>query len=204
MKFSDHFGLGRNQSELDFVDVELDRDTPLFVDPYALRTRADEWSTRCTRSVAVFFQALLDAIRRREEERARELLGALHEPNETRLGLSRGKPKGSAIGTGLAGDILDSLRRSEAVTSGLLSDLSDSELFVDGIGPDRISDLSTNVLRIHLIDYTQEQCRLHGIDLSRETPSGLLWNSDALEWGQDYVLLPIVNGRKVLLVACTN
>jgi hypothetical protein len=34
MKVSEAFTLGKAQAELDFVDVDLERDVPLFVDPF--------------------------------------------------------------------------------------------------------------------------------------------------------------------------
>jgi hypothetical protein len=199
VRFSEYFGLGRVQAELDFVDVVLDEDTPLFVDPYNLRTRVDDFSASCARSIVVYFQALLDAIRNGDDEEARRLLGALHEPNETRLGFSRGRPQGSAIGSGLAEAILTSLRGSPAVQSGLLSDLSETELFVEGIGSDRISDLTTNVIRGQLLSYTRDQCALHGVPLVN-VPAGPIWDVGSLEWAEQFADMPVVNGRKVLLV----
>ena len=199
MKFSDHFRLGHAQAELDFVDVELDLDTPLFLDPYSLRTRGDDFSAACAHAITVYFAALLEAIRERDDDEARRLLSALHEPNETRLGFSSGRPKGNAIGSELAEDILQSLKASEAVRTGLLSDLSESELFVEGIGPDRISDLTTNVLRSELLRYTKTQCELHGVPL-HEVPSGSIWDPVRLEWTGQYAEMPVADGCKVLLI----
>jgi hypothetical protein len=56
VKFSQHFKLGKDQAELDFVDVDPERDLELYVDPYAIEIRDDEWSqywTRCVRMIIV-------------------------------------------------------------------------------------------------------------------------------------------------------
>lgn len=200
MRFSEHFGLTLSQPELNFVDVELATDTRLFLDPYSIGIRGEEWSRRCATSITVFFDCLLDAVRQGDDERARVLLGSLHEPNETRLGLSRNRPQGSAIGDKLALEILESLKNSEAVRTGLLRDLAEGELFVDGVGHDRISDLVTNIIRRELIEYTQEQCHLHGIALRGTAASGPMWDAAQMTWFSDMVQLPIVDGHKVLLV----
>jgi hypothetical protein len=42
---SQHFKLGRTQAELDFVDVDVTGDTPLFIDPQAIRQLPDDWAT---------------------------------------------------------------------------------------------------------------------------------------------------------------
>jgi hypothetical protein len=36
MDFAEHFRLNKSQAELDFVDVPIDGDIPLFVDPFAI------------------------------------------------------------------------------------------------------------------------------------------------------------------------
>jgi hypothetical protein len=41
---------------------------------------------------------------------------------------------------------------------------------------------------------------LHKIALHGTVASGMMWNEDQAEWHQDYVKLPVVNGRKVILV----
>ena len=55
MRVSKEFDLGRSQSELEFVDVELAGDTPLFVDPRALRLHDSEWASECVALVQIFF-----------------------------------------------------------------------------------------------------------------------------------------------------
>jgi hypothetical protein len=79
-----------------------------------------------------FFQTVLNAIKGGDHNKARMLLGQLREPNETRLGLSRGRARGRALGDQSARDVWEALRKSEAVQSGLLEDLEDTILMVEG------------------------------------------------------------------------
>ena len=199
MKFSEHFGLRREQPELDFVDIDPSTDTPLFIDPYALSRGEDSWSKECAQDITSFFQTAVDAIRGSNHARARNLLNNLSEPNETCLGLSRGRPRGRGVSGKQAIDLYERLAGSQAVQTGLLSELADCELVIPGIADDKISDITTNIIRRCLIWYTQTQCELHGIQL-RQVASGPFWNPIQQIWQQEYVYLPIVGNRSIILV----
>ena len=151
------------QAELDFVDIELNGDTPLYVDPFALSIRKDDWSMRCTRHIVSFFQSALSAIHRDDEQLAHSILSNLAEPNETRLGKSEGQPRGRGVSGKQRLDLYEALADSEAAKTGVLSEIAEFNLFIEGIGPDKISDITTNIIRGLLIEYTQSQCLLHGI-----------------------------------------
>ena len=97
MRFSQAFGLSKTQAELDFVDIDLEGDTPLYLDPFALSIRKDAWSMRCTQHIVSFFQTAIDAIHSGDHDRAKAVLSNLSEPNETRLGKSKGKPQGRGV-----------------------------------------------------------------------------------------------------------
>jgi hypothetical protein len=99
MKVSEAFGLRKTQAELDFVDVDLERDAPLFVDPFAISQRLDSLSQECHLTLQAFFQRVVDSIRAGNDADPQALLLRLREPNETRLGYSRRRPKvrGSAL-----------------------------------------------------------------------------------------------------------
>ena len=198
--FSQIFGLELEQPQLDFVDIIPEADTPLFIDPFALSIRSDSWSEKCHIHITHFFQTALDHIRVGHERRARELLNGLSEPNETCLGLSRGRPRGRGVSGKQALDLYDSLGRSQAAQSGLLEELAECDLFVEGIARDKISDITTNIIRRLLIEYTQEQCKLHGIELKGTYPTGRFWDMNSNDWMIDYQSLPIVNGSRIILV----
>jgi hypothetical protein len=198
-RFSQAFGVKKSQGELDFVDVPLHTDIWLFIDPFAISQRPDPWSQRCHATLVAFFQKVVDHIRAGRLEEARNLLSHLQEPNETHFGLSAKRPAGAGIGPYQAQQLFEALKASTAVKTGFLSSLEECELMIDGIGHDKISDLTTNVVRGHLVEYTQAQCELHGVPVQM-VALGSCFNSDSLEWESRYGRLPVWKGKPVLLV----
>lgn len=199
-RFSQVFKLGLDQPQLDFVDITPATDTPLYIDPFAISLKEDEWSARCHTHIKSFFSTALDHIRAKRAPQAVALLDGLREPNETCLGTSKGKPSGRGVSGKQAIDLYTSLAKSRAAKSGLLEELEDCDLFVEGIGPDKLSDITTNIIRRLLIEYTQDQCSLHGIALRGTYPSGRFWDIPSRSWRSDYVKMPIVGRRPVILV----
>ena len=63
MKISQRFGLGKSQVELDFVDIDPDRDTPLYLTPHTLGFRQDAFSAEAHRTVESFFRHFFDFMR---------------------------------------------------------------------------------------------------------------------------------------------
>lgn len=199
MRFSDHFNIRQSQAELDFVDIPLDTDIELFVDPYALSLESSPWFSECNNLVVDFFHLVVDSIAHGDLTRSRRLLANLREPNDTHLGMSSGRPRGNGIGGNQADQIFDRLSQSKAVKSGKLTDLADAELVIPGIGRDKISDITTNVIRRPLVEYTKQQCDLHGVS-TRRIATGFCWDSIRADWVNGYAELPTYNDPRVLLV----
>jgi hypothetical protein len=197
--FSQAFRLAKSQAELDFVDVALLRDNRLFLDPFAIAQERDRWSEDAARTISIFFQQVVDDIRGGHEANARDLLLNLREPNETRLGYSANRPQGAGIGEQQAEEIFEALTESTAVREGFISSLQECELMIPGIGHDKISDLTTNVLRGHLVEYTQSQCELHEVPL-QNVPIDPIFNTDTMRWEDQFVYLPVWRNRPILLV----
>jgi len=199
-RVSEHYQLGRDQPSLEFVDVEINGDTPVFIDPRTLRFIDSPWAESCVSLLQNFFDTVIAIIRSGKDSTARALLSTLGEPNETRLGLSLGRSRGRGMGKGLANAAWSSLSTSRAVSSGLLEDLEDTVLFVDGIGFDIVSDIATNIIRGPLTTFTQDACAYYDIPLKPGVVSGALWNPTTQLWYQTYEPLPVVNHRRLLLV----
>lgn len=200
VKFSEYYNLNKDQSELDFVDVFVNDDIPLYIDPYVFKLKDDVWSVDCNNLINDFFQTVITAIKNKDSRYAKSLLEHLSEPKETHLGVSRGSVSGKGVSGKQAGDLYEKITKSKAVKTGDLRDISDCELMIPGVGFDKVSDMTTNIIREKLITYTQEQCKLYDIP-TRSVPSGLLWSPIEKRWlNGKYVDLPVVNGNKIILV----
>ncbi len=200
MRVTAHFGLAKTQPEVDFVDVDLATDVRIFVDPRALRRFNTPWGQECVALIQDFFRRVLRSIHEGDDETAVGLLRMLREPNETHLGFSTGQARGRGLGSQSARDVGNALKDSEAAKSGLLQDLEDTVLMVPGVASDIVSDIATNVIRQPLIRYTQEASEWYGIPVTSGVASGPMWDPQAEEWFEDYVDLPIVDNRRLLLV----
>lgn len=200
MRVSKYYKLGKTQPSLKFIDVDIEKDARLFVNARAIRLLKSDFGDHCTDLIQDFFAELLSAVRSGKDARALQLLSNLSEPNETHLGLSRGKSDGRGLGPERARQIWQSFRVSKAVKTGLLEDLEDTTLLIDGVSVDILSDIITNIIRGPLINYTQEVCEEYDIPLSEDVSSGPVWNMKTKAWDVDYVKLPTPKEQKLLLV----
>ncbi|WP_205677752.1 hypothetical protein [Acinetobacter sp. ANC 4178] len=200
MKISEKFNLGLTQAYLDFVDIDLDTDLLVFVDPTALRSLDSPWGHSCASLVQQFFEYVLENIKSGNDDKAKLLLSNLSERNEFHIGFSAGKSRGSGFGNKSAALIWDALCQSKAATTGLLRDIEDSCLSIEGIGSDMISDAICNIIRSKLIEYTQDMCIYYGIATTPNVNSGPIWNPQTREWEQKQLSLPIAEGKLFLLI----
>ena len=69
------------------------------------------------------------------------------------------------MGEEFAERLFKSLSQSKAVLTGVVEDLEDTRVFVSGVAKDLTSDMATNIIRGHLLTYTQAQCALWGVAL---------------------------------------
>lgn len=123
----------------------------------------------------------------------------LHEPFETFLGVSSETPKGRGVGRKQASQMIQAIKSSEAYKTGLLTDLSEMALYIDNFDRDKISDLTTNIIRKHLVKYTQQQCDLYGINLN-EYNGPPLWDAQRRNWVSQKVELPHIENNPVILI----
>ena len=81
-----------------------------------------------------------------------------------------------------------------------MEDIEDFRIFVKGIDKDKISDMVINIVRKHLLDYTEEQCNLWDINMQENVVSGYYWDSASCSWQQEYRKILVIEGEKKILV----
>ncbi len=199
MKFTKAFRIDKTQPELDFVDIPLHTDTPLFIDPYAISKRNDIWSIECHNAIADFFQKAVDAIRNNKDSEAIQMFSKLNETNDTHLGFSSAKAQGKGVSEGQALLLYKKLKESSAVKTGFITELADCELLIEGIGPDKISDITTKIIKEKLIEYTINQCALLGLETVKVS-SGYYWDREKQRWTDNFFPLPVYKNQRIILV----
>jgi hypothetical protein len=199
-RISDVFKLHKTQHELDFVNINPNRDFPVYLNPFVFSSRSDPFSIEASRTIASFFQHNLTLINQGMIDDARANFQHLNEPNETCLGQSRHRPRGRGVGEDNANDLFNSILDSEAMKTGLVEHLEDTAIFIPGIRRDKVSDMTTNIIRQNLIQYTQQQCDLLEIPLTADVPSGFFWDMNSMSWQQELTGMLVVKERKLLLV----
>lgn len=200
MRVSEFFNLNRTQPYLDFVDIPLNTDIPVFLDPNAIKSLESAWGNELSSLLQTFFEVVLRLIKNNQHDKAKKLLSSLNDRNEFHLGYSAGESKGHAFGSESAKSVWSALTKSKAAATGLLQDLEDTALLIHGIGTDMISDAVCNILRGPLIKYTQDMCMYYGIPLTPNVASGPIWNPQKELWEETFVSLPMTNFGKVILV----
>src|SRR3989338_6789800 len=200
MKISKKFKLDKTQAELDFVDIDTNKDKGLYLDPFFIATRDNHLCIEATKTIKSFFGKIIELIRDDKFDEARSLFSHLDEPNETCLGVSRKKPQGKGVSGDTAKKIFQNIVNSRAVKTGLVDDLEDTAIFVDDIGTDRVSDMTTNILRKLLLKYTKNQCELLDIPLQGNKSSGYFWEISTNTWNIEHTSRLIIDEKPILLV----
>jgi hypothetical protein len=192
MNISTYFGLdkkGIRQPSLEFVDVVLDDDNELFIDPRLIEICTNPVFNAMRNCLKTYFNGFLSDVEKSNRSGIRNWLSGLSEPQETRLGYSIGNSKGNSIGKGLKPKLEAAVFTKKLFKTGRLTSLSDLELFVEDINCDRISDMTTKVIKKFLISFTQLQCKKLGIPMKACSQKDI-FNPDTLKWEVGIVELP--------------
>lgn len=194
-----------------FVNVEVTADNRLYVDPHAIRLRksGQPFADLALLCLDTFTQEVTDSILQGTPaslRRGEQILQRFVEPWETRLGMSRrgfhGHGGGDIVGTWIWGVLTDDVEA--LVRIGVLKQIEDLPLFVDGVDRDITSDITTRIVFDALVKFTAQMLvqypEFTGGDHQVGTFTKQIWSTDALDWVDVEVTLPVADGKALLLV----
>jgi len=196
---SQHFGLNCDQTNLDFVDINLNNDNLLFIDPRLIESNDSEIGRDMQFSIERFWGELIKAVKFKNSKEIIRLLSGMKEPNETKLGYSSNRVKGNSISKKLKPKLIEAIKNNKAVKSGILSHFADVELFIEDISSDRISDITTKLIKRSLINFTQKQCDILGIPME-SCGQDDIFNPQTLKWEKKTENLPTYLGKPIIFI----
>ena len=182
MRFSECFNLNvHDQENYEFVNIRVDVDNRLFIDPTRLQGIDTEWARSFEVKIQNFFFSIFNLYTNGNRLDARNLFTSSGESNEIFLGYTNGFPRGNGNTPRSLQEIFDFVNQHGLLTEGIVGRIEDFPVFVPKFGPDLLSDLIASILKQELIRFTIIQCERWGIvrDYELNKP---YWNSDTGQW----------------------
>lgn len=201
MRFSEHFNITPNhQRDLEFVDIRLDTDNRLFIDPTIMAVSRNQRDLRWHDKIQSFIATVLNFYREGDNASARALFNCSQESNEIYLGYTVGAPQGNGNSEESLDDVFRYAHERRLLEEGLIERVEDLHIFVPKFGPDSLSDLVASLIKQELIQFTVEQCNQHGIELSVELTKPT-WNQEGNRWETVTAMLPEdADGNPIVLI----
>ena len=198
IRISDYINAGcKGHRNFEFVDVDLDGDTQLFIDPCLIEGATDSWSVDSERTMRGYFDCLFDGFRRSDTLYIRRLLAHAHEQNATKLGYGNGENGRGKTAEGLYDCISGlSILVRDIPTIGLAQDIP---VLVVGFAEDYMSDLITNIIHDQLNRFTEQQMSIWGCP-SQGVKTYWTFDGNSNSWIQVTRPCWLHNGKEVLLV----
>ncbi len=189
---------------LDFVNIDIEKDNPLFIDPLRIQLAAsagDVWAIAANKLIKSYFAEICTAAKAKDREKLYGLLEHSGEMNETRLGFSLNKPAGRGASVEIIFPAIIDMMRKGYFEDNLVTGITDIPIWCHNIAEDRLSDWITNIIWPVLQDFTREQFLKFKVPYDTNdvvlTPQ---WDMNARHWMQGTQQRFIIGGQSILLV----
>jgi hypothetical protein len=161
-RLTDYHGIHIEQASLDFAIPFFEEDIPLYLDPFLLWSSPSQQDQSLHTSLINAFNHLGELMRKGDENKAMDIIIIASECDEVGLGSSASRT-GKRIGRSKANEILHLFESIAEYKNRGFRHFEEIQFYIYGISKDRISDIACNFLKSFLIDFTIEQCKIHGI-----------------------------------------
>ncbi|KHD44343.1 hypothetical protein ACVRZD_03660 [Streptococcus hongkongensis] len=193
----------KKHNELDFVNIQIDQDVELFLDPTKLHSTylSPIFNNSITKLHSFFLEVYRIYIEYGESE-VRKVLKFSSECNLIHLGYSRNGSRGTGASEDMLFNFFKNLTKfNESERKSLLHPASIA-IFVPKFAEDRTSDFLVSILKKEIIEYTLEQAKIHNLEISPKKHNfGSYWAYPQLEWLEiENFYVTTSTGKPVLLI----
>lgn len=185
--------------DIGFVDVAINDDTRLFLDPYLIEAQTDPFSLCCQLVLRDYIASLYQiAARSLDPSDMIPYLCNLRERNEARLGYGTGHNGKAKTAVGMA-DVLTGLH--SLIRTGVpMKEAGDIPLLMPGFAEDCMSDMLLNVLFKLFCEFTVQQCKVWGIPTEPIPKKRSYWDVSSHSWMEYTGDALVLNGEIIILV----
>ncbi|MFJ7731883.1 hypothetical protein ACIQXF_08310 [Lysinibacillus sp. NPDC097231] len=195
MRFSKYFCLNNSsQKDLSFIDIRVDWDNKLFIDPTRIEAETDTFSAECDSIILDFFNTVLDLYGVKNIDEARSNLVYSGESNELFLGYTEGFPQGTGNSEEELAEIFNYIHIKELISKGLIGRIEDLHVFIDKFGCDKMSDLIASLIKKELVEYTVQQSEKYNIKRDFKLTKKY-WNHHTHQWDEFTEYVPSIKGH---------
>ncbi len=197
---SKELGLDINShSQIEFVDITLNDDTKLFLDPCLIEIHNDKWALSAKATMDSFFGRFYQIYRDRESYANKlKLFAHTHEINATKFGYGNGNNGKAKTPEGM---IATFSRIDDLIGKKInLSHPIDLPLLIENFAEDCLSDMLTNILFKVLNDFTLDQCEKCGVIPAKAPKIYYYWDYQSNDWLPYQGNCLVIDKKVILLV----
>lgn len=206
MRFSDHFRISRGPED-DWFDPVLEKDTPLYIDPFLVFSDDVGIWAGAHEDLIAFFALVLGLIEQANGNKSSPAwqkaarLATFPEPKEFALGFAMSSPYGAGVGMEFAARMLTALDLVRHRNIDSVEFVEFFGLLIKGMGLGRISDMFCNIVKSRFLRYTQTIAQRHALPTTRVTVRHSSWDPAQARWNDQRFDIPIspFTGEAVLL-----
>ena len=197
--FSQQVKQSKGHNDIGFVDICLNRDTKLFIDPCLIEVG----TTTFCRKANVVMQDCMDYLvglyrRHAPYNEMLKFFDHMHELNCTKLGYGNGNNGKAKTAEGMI-ETLSDVQHLVDVNIGISHPI-DLSLFIEGFAEDCLSDMITNILLYELNEFTLHQCEKYGLETEPCKEKYYHWDANTHEWKRFEENCLYIDGKMVVLV----
>jgi len=190
-----YHNIKKAQSDVDFLIPFLDTDRRYCCDPSLLRFTKTKSLIPWNEEVQDFLKLIQYVIKKGDSKKLKKVLN-IGEAPDAGLGYCKEGVTGSGFGKEISHRVIDILTKNKIFLERGFIRLEELQWMDYNIGPDRISDLVINILKKHIVKYTQQQAKKNRVPMEKVRVNKV-FEPNSLEWVSIITHMPI-NPKRIV------